>query len=223
VTEAEWMACADPEPMLKSLTDRRSDRKLRLFAVACCRRITHLLSRPEFIRTIEIAELFADKEATANECEIASLSVYDFCQSVAPAERNNIDLAVVWASMVNWTEGYQTTWANYASGNACRLGSPWIIGRALSEGAQREQKMHSAFLRDIFPYSSVTLDQSWLTSTVIALAQQMYDSRDFAAMPILADALQDAGCDNTDILNHCRAPGPHVRGCWCVDKLLLKE
>ncbi|MBA4192543.1 MAG: hypothetical protein C0467_31635 [Planctomycetaceae bacterium] len=63
----------------------------------------------------------------------------------------------------------------------------------------------------------------WLTSTVIALAQQMYQSRDFTAMPILADALQDAGCDNDNILNHCRdANGVHVRGCWVVDLVLGK-
>jgi hypothetical protein len=51
----------------------------------------------------------------------------------------------------------------------------------------------------------------------------MYDSRDFGAMPILADALQDAGCDNEDILDHCRGPGPHVCGCWVVDLVLGKE
>jgi hypothetical protein len=56
----------------------------------------------------------------------------------------------------------------------------------------------------------------------LSLARQMYESRDFSSMPILADALQDAGCDNDDILNHCRGPGPHVRGCWVVDLVLGK-
>ncbi|WP_246524616.1 hypothetical protein [Gemmata palustris] len=64
---------------------------------------------------------------------------------------------------------------------------------------------------------------SWRTDTVLALASQMYKSREFSAMPILADALQDAGCDATDVLNHCRGPGPHVRGCWVVDRVLGKE
>ena len=58
---------------------------------------------------------------------------------------------------------------------------------------------------------------SWLTTVVVPLAQQMYESRDFSTMPILADALQDAGCANADVLDHCRGPGPHVRGCWVVD------
>ena len=69
----------------------------------------------------------------------------------------------------------------------------------------------------------ISCDPSWRTETVVLLAQGMYDSRDFSAMPILADALQDAGCDNTEILDHCRGPGPHVRGCWVVDLILGKE
>ncbi|HEV3436425.1 MAG TPA: hypothetical protein VG122_03635 [Gemmata sp.] len=80
-------------------------------------------------------------------------------------------------------------------------------------------------IRDIFgnPFCPITIDPSWLTSTVVSLASQMYDSRDFSAMPILADALQDAGCDNEDVLNHCRVEGVHVRGCFVVDRLLGKE
>ena len=58
---------------------------------------------------------------------------------------------------------------------------------------------------------------------MVALAGQMYESRDFGAMPILAGALQDAGCDSDEVLGHCRGPGPHVRGCWVVDLVLGKE
>ena len=70
---------------------------------------------------------------------------------------------------------------------------------------------------------SPCIDPSWLTSDVLAMCRGMYETRDFAAMPILADALQDAGCENADVLNHCRGDGPHVRGCWVVDLLLGKE
>jgi hypothetical protein len=82
-----------------------------------------------------------------------------------------------------------------------------------------------ALLRDIFgnPFSPVAFDLSWRTSTVVALAQQMYDSRDFSLMPILGDALQDTGCNSDDILDHCRGDGPHVRGCWVIDLVLAKE
>jgi len=77
---------------------------------------------------------------------------------------------------------------------------------------------------DIFgdAFRPVTFEAMWRTDTVVSLAGQMYESRDFSAMPILANALQDAGCDNEDVLGHCRGPGPHVRGCWVVDLLLGK-
>ena len=61
------------------------------------------------------------------------------------------------------------------------------------------------------------------TETVFALATGIYTERAFDRMPILADALEDAGCDNADILEHCRGDGPHVRGCWVVDLILEKE
>jgi hypothetical protein len=73
------------------------------------------------------------------------------------------------------------------------------------------------------PFRPAALDPEWRTSTAVAMARMMYDSRDFSAMPILADALQDAGCTNDDVLNHCRQPGEHVRGCWVVDLVLGKE
>ena len=106
----------------------------------------------------------------------------------------------------------------YAAGAAV-IGDRDGVSEALSE---REQQV--VLLRDIFgnPFRPATLDPSWLTSTVTALAAQMYDSRDFSAMPILADALQDAGCTNDDILDHCRGDGPHVRGCWVFDLVLGK-
>ncbi|MCE9566334.1 MAG: hypothetical protein K8U57_30285 [Planctomycetes bacterium] len=74
------------------------------------------------------------------------------------------------------------------------------------------------------PFGHVAFNTEWGTSTVLALARQMYESRDFSAMPILADALQDAGCDSDDILNHCRDEKQvHVRGCWALDLVLGKE
>ncbi len=74
------------------------------------------------------------------------------------------------------------------------------------------------------PFRPVAFDPAWRTDTVVALAKGMYESRDFSAMPILADALQDVGCDNDDILNHCRDEKQvHVRGCWVVDLVLGKS
>jgi hypothetical protein len=81
-------------------------------------------------------------------------------------------------------------------------------------------------IRDIFgnPFRPVTFSPEWRTDTAVTLARTMYDARDFSATAILADALQDAGCDSADILSHCRDPKQvHVRGCWVVDLVLSKE
>ena len=100
----------------------------------------------------------------------------------------------------------------------------WVLCLRSLQGRGRDARAAN-IVRDIFgnPFRSVSFDPAWRTSTVVALAQQMYDSRDFSAMPILGDALQDAGCDHADILDHCRSAGSHVRGCWVVDLVLGKE
>lgn len=88
---------------------------------------------------------------------------------------------------------------------------------------KRDHTLFADILRDIVgnPFRSVIADPSWFTSTVLALAQDIYLARAFDRLPILADALQDAGCDSSDILDHLRGPGPHVKGCWVVDLLLV--
>ena len=87
-----------------------------------------------------------------------------------------------------------------------------------------EERLQTDLLRDIFipPFRPVHFSPDWRTDTAVSLARTMYEAREFGAMPILADALQDTGCDNEDVLNHCRDAGPHVRGCWVVDLVLGK-
>ena len=106
--------------------------------------------------------------------------------------------------------------------------SAQLAAAALAEGAALrvpERDLVCAVLRDIFgnPFRPVAFDPAWRTEHTAGIASKMYEERDFAGMPILADALEEAGCDNADILAHCRQPGPHVRGCWVVDLLLGKE
>jgi hypothetical protein len=114
----------------------------------------------------------------------------------------------------------------------CAADAQWACAVAGRVGGQADPDpittariAQADFVRDIFgnPFRPVVFDPAWRTSTTLALARQMYDSRDFSPMPILADALQDAGCDNADILNHCRRPGEHTKGCWVIDLLLGKE
>ena len=85
--------------------------------------------------------------------------------------------------------------------------------------------LHLALFRDIVPnpFDPVAFHPAWRTRDVVGLCQAMTASGDFAAMPILADALQDAGCDDERVLGHCRGDGPHARGCWVVDALLGHE
>jgi hypothetical protein len=76
------------------------------------------------------------------------------------------------------------------------------------------------------PFRPVQIERAWLSwnnDTVPKLAQTLYDERAFDRLPILADALEEAGCTDIAILEHCRGPGPHVRGCWVVDVLLGKS
>src|SRR5262249_19280789 len=95
----------------------------------------------------------------------------------------------------------------------------------LQKKLKGEVAQQVALYRDIFgnPFRAVTLDPSWLTATVLTLAAGIYADRPFDRLPILADALQDAGCGNADVLDHCRSNSPHARGCWVVDLVLNKR
>ncbi len=86
-------------------------------------------------------------------------------------------------------------------------------------------QFHPELLREIFgnPFRPVVADPRWLTETAVGIARGIYDDRAFERLPILADALQDAGCENADLLTHGREPGTHVRGCWVVDSVLGKS
>jgi hypothetical protein len=115
--------------------------------------------------------------------------------------------------------------------NACGALEKWpgwavnvARGRSKSFDALLAEMVARA--HDVFgnPFRPVAFSPAWRTDTAVALARQVYESREFSAMPILADALQDAGCDNEAILNHCRSSSvTHVRGCWAIDLVLNRE
>ena len=222
MTEAEWLGCANPAPMLAILGDRATDRKLRLFVIACCRRLQDPWPVPEeFGEFLEWAEQFADG-------------------SIGPDE-----LAIIFDELDGYVHDYAPDWwTGIAAMIACAVRLPQADPGRVHEGALRvvrydrfpdedrseaENQLFRAqagFLRDVvglLPFRPIVFATEWRTSTVLALARQMYESRDFSAMPILADALQDAGCENSAVLDHCRDPGPHTRGCWVVDLILGKE
>jgi hypothetical protein len=196
MTEDEWLACEDPFEMWTFLLrNQATDRKLRLFAVACCRRLFHLPADDRNRNAVEVAEQYADGRATYNELMKGRASI------------GTSDLSVVLAHAASPIAAHAAEWG--------------IRGARLAADERVERVTQSALLRCIFnPFRPVTLNPAWRTSNAIALAQSIYDDRAFDRLPILADALEDAGCDNADILNHCRQRGEHVRGCWVVDLIL---
>jgi hypothetical protein len=219
MTEAEWLACEDPHPMLACLRelDRLSTRGWRLFAVACCRRLQTLIKDRRSLKAVDIAEGFATHSAAYEELDAAYDAAFDVVASyLRKAERPQ------WSGPV--PEGYAAHAACYAAHPDESADDVAHYARQ-ALGSDAECGVQVVVLRDIFgnPFRPVAADPGWRTSTVVALARQMYESRDFAPMPVLADALQDAGCDHPDVLDHCRGPGPHVRGCWVVDLILGKQ
>lgn len=104
------------------------------------------------------------------------------------------------------------------------LRSPRMAANDVARALSTDSGLPS-LLRDVIgnPFRAVTVDPAWVTTTTRGLAEGIYAERAFDRLPILADALEDAGCDNSDILSHCRGDGLHVRGCWVVDRILGKE
>lgn len=189
------------------LRNGASSRKQRLFACACCRSRWDELSDPRCRAAVEISESVADGILTENELSEAYKAAY-------PARVREESF-----TGNKWSPELAASLRDYALSG--------VVGHetgTLAGGPEEARHL----LRCIFgnPFRPATLDPLWLawnTSTVTKLAQAIYDGRDFDRLPILADALEEAGCDNKDILSHCRGRGKHVRGCWVVDLLLGKS
>jgi hypothetical protein len=203
MNEAEWLAANDPKAMLAFLGKRATDRKLRLFGIACCRRRWAKLP-DEFRAAVEVAERFADGEVTKKVLGAAKKQAGTALAAVARPPEIYSACGAAWSATRN---------APTAAAYPC-----WVF---TDEADRRDQ---AALLRDIAgdPFRPVTSDPSWLTPNVIALAGGIYSERAFDRLPLLADALRDAGCNDAGILAHCQSVGPHARGCWVIDLALGK-
>jgi hypothetical protein len=225
MTEAEWLACTDLQKRTPLLgISSISDRKGRLFACAFCRRHWHLLPDEQSRQAIDVAEGFAEGGVGERELQAAHKAAMLVAESVDPPEPTARTLA----TLIPWV-AQQATHPVFG----------WLGTRAVSEavrialirGGVAEERAQEVMMRlflDVYgnPCRPVAVEPAWLTrncGTVLKLAQAIYEERAFDRLPILADALEDAGCDNADLLAHCRGPGPHVRGCWVVDLLLGKS
>jgi hypothetical protein len=236
MTEAEWLANEDPSTMFYWISNRLLDglrgtqqkrqlrsleRKQRLFGVACCRRIWPLLPNEELRGCVEVAERFADERATGEEFQAALEKA-----AALWVETHGLNPAVTACRQVCLGEvhGHDIRIDTiYALLGKQRAGHFQVGDKGIVEAEEAEQRQ---LIRDIFgnPFRALTFSPAWRTDTTVLLAKELYESRDFSAMPILADALQEAGCDTDDILDHCRDPeATHVRGCWVVDLVLGKE
>jgi hypothetical protein len=216
MTEQEWLACTDPTPMLEFLRGKISDRKLRLFAVACCRRVWDLLEYDASRRAVEVAERYADGLSGTDELRATVELAAGPARTAAGADA--------------WTAARDTAAAVVDAVYEHASWPPdWAQGLIASQLAKNETGAQAALLRDILGNlfgPLVALDGAVLANrggAVWQLAAAIYEGRHFKEVSTLADLLEEAGCTGAGLLDHLRGPGPHVRGCWVLDLLLGKE
>jgi hypothetical protein len=262
MTEAEWLECKSPDPMIRFLELGRKTtcRKLRLFGVACCRRMWRFLNDERIRQVVEAAEGYADGLIDDSRLRAAHRQSSRLGEKleIIPGDRaacvlTNAAIAADWVSVSDaWfhtrddinriTPGdYHAKAAGYTAGAAAdavfhatyegvdaleqvRQRSVMGLSTAASKIWAGEEEIQTNLLRCVVGniFRPVPLDPAWRTPAVLHLAQSIYDDRAFDQLPILADALEEAGCSSREVLDHCRGPGPHVRGCWVVDLVLGK-
>ncbi len=206
MTEAEWLESNDPAAMGAAITKRRrgSARVLRLFVAAFWHwQSFRLKGAAEQKRLRNRAALVAQwaESGTEPEGTETGYAFVGFNRRPRQAFLTTVRAPGQWST----------------SGNPAVKRAVWLLHEVFGNPFALRRK------RKADPVRGNMFDPSWRTDTAIALARQMYEANDFSAMPILADALQDAGCTNEDLLAHCREPHEHVRGCWAVDLVLARE
>jgi hypothetical protein len=272
VTEAEWQNATDPQAMLKLVSAGASERKLRLFAVACCRRLDALMS-DQCRCALDVAERHSDHGASDDELQDAYTAAYftwrrtrDFaarpvasgvraaCMGSADPARateRSRGVAVVAAASYAATNAAQAVafargpahcdpatvtreYTLYQLQHLREYGTVGFERFEVEDPAWRatvaaEQAIQCQLLRDLFgnPFDSpLTIGPErlgWRDGVIVRLGASIYEGRTFCRLPLLADALEDAGSTDADLLGHLRGPSPHVRGCRALDRILAKE
>jgi hypothetical protein len=217
MTEEPWVCCAKPLSMLEFLRASgvaAEDRKLRLFAAACCRRAWPLLDAAARA-AVERSERSADGLAGAAELMAAVW-----------ANRSSRDINL-WAAVDHATVG---GWRPAVELLAGLGGHPAASAApadpaALARERAAEGRAQADLLRCVFgprPPVRRAAAAAWRTPAVLEVARCAYEARDFGSLPVLADALEEAGCDDREFLGHLRGGGPHSRGCFVLDALPVK-
>jgi hypothetical protein len=229
MTEAEWLACGDPMKMYPVVKPPLSRRVAALFGAACISATPGAEEQPLLQRVVEAVERSVDGGSMWEDVDLLHREAESACGTV------ELDSAPHFWALV----AYRLTDDAVAR---CWMHVPFFLVKAISEtdapAAHRNNRVYADFLRDVAgnpfrggrgrrlsrrarkPQPGPLIRAGWLTATVLAFAGEADEARDFSALPVLADALDDAGCDNADILGHLRSAGPHVRGCWALDLLL---
>lgn len=220
MTEIEWMTSQDPVSMLRFVkSSMPSERKTRLFNVEICRHFWEYLpeaSRALLLKSEARADALAERRTDETDLcqqanDIVALLDRQYPAKQFPSREVRIQrdsaAAACYAVMPNELFG--------------AAGYFWEIDPATIE-------LHPIIIRDVFGsrFRPTSLDPSWLTwndGTILKLAKDIYDKSEFGRLPELANALEYAGCQNSNLLDHCRQPVEHVRGCWAVDQILDKE
>lgn len=206
MTEAEWSTCSDPAAMVGMMANWTSERKLRLFSCGAVRQVWDWLVDERSRNAVEAAELYADGLLSHDQLERACRDAHQASQIAESLPQTRLGVAAA-----AWTCDSP---ARVSTLHACRISN------------HQSHLQHQAnLLRCIFgnPFREAVFADSWRSERGVALASAIYTELAFDRMSILADALEEAGCDHADILSHCRGPGPHVRGCWVVDLVLGKS
>jgi hypothetical protein len=233
MTESEWLECTDPTPMLEFLRTRFNDRKARLFGCGFLRSIWQQLDDKEGSRqAVCVSEEFADGKATRKELRIAG----KVAEATAEAWSDPALEEPAWQAVDTTSENAWAFFERVHYETTEEFSEPDIVNprtwKLIKERVAIRHALYIHVLRDLFgnPFRPVAIEFAWLTPTVTSLATAAYEERSLPSgelettrLAILADALEEGGCDNTDILTHLRGPGPHVRGCWAVDLLTGKK
>ena len=209
MTEAEWSNCTDPGKMLRFIWPWATDRKLRLFQCAWCRRMPYPLPDPRSRMAVETGERYVEGLVAEEERQTA----WEAAQRVvedAVAEQQ-------------WEQA-----AGAADARRCiAIARDQIVRVRHPSSVWHSEQIR--ILRELLgplPFRSVLFSSSvlsWNDGTIRKLAEAIYEGLAFDRLPILADALEEAGCQDANILGHCRSGNEHVRGCWVVDALLGKS
>jgi hypothetical protein len=226
MTEAEWLTGTDHARSFEFVEGRLSPRRSRLLAAALCRAAWPLLGHPGFIAALDAIERHADGAASTPELEEARqrcrvLAIQQFEEAARSAENPIPErVTAIIQNELAWALAFAATTPLSVEAVARRVLETTHPAFADSLAEVCRERVFDVVGN---PFRPVVFDPAWRTSTAVGVATKIYDTRDFTAMPILADALQDAGCDSDAVLTHCRdTKQVHVRGCWVVDGVLGK-